>query len=82
MASKKDKRSFLKSSSEQSDYETLQKNIKRERKREREKKNYVNPSTDRGIISDPNYPYFFWVEISRAWADDSNDVSHLSISHV
>ena len=24
------------------------------RKREREKKTYVNPSTDRGIISDPN----------------------------
>ena len=36
---------------------------------------FINPNTDRGVIYDPNQPYFFWVEISRAWADDSNDVS-------
>ena len=34
------------------------------------------------VIIDPNEPYFFWVEMSWAWADDSNDVSHLSISHL
>ena len=34
------------------------------------------------VISDPYLPYSFWVEMSRAWADDSNDVSHLSISNL
>ena len=33
-------------------------------------------------ITDPNKPYSFWVEMSWAWADDSNDVSHLSIGHL
>ena len=34
------------------------------------------------VITDPNYPYSFWVEMSLAWADDSNNVSHLSISQI
>ena len=42
---------------------------------------FINPNTDRGVMSDHNKPYFYWVEMGRAWADDSNDVSHLSISH-
>ena len=38
----------LKSSSIQSENE-------RDRKGERERQTYVNPSTDRGVISDPNF---------------------------
>ena len=34
------------------------------------------------VITEHNKPYFFWVEMRRAWAHDSNDVSHLSIRHL
>ena len=33
---------------------TIRSEKKREREREREKETYVNPSTDRGVMSDPN----------------------------
>ena len=42
---------------------------------------YEDPD-DIDNYENPNEPYFFWVEMSRAWADDSNDVSHLTISHL
>ena len=36
------------------------------------------------VITDPNQPYYFWEEMSWAWADDSNDVciDVLSICHL
>ena len=34
------------------------------------------------VITDPNLPYYFWVELSWTWAEDSNDVSYLIISYI
>ena len=64
----------MKSSSEETGHETL---LKKFTERERDKHMLTLALSGGSQVTLINPIYFFWVEVSRAWADDSNDVKYL-----